>query len=170
MTHDATWYEDQIKQLVVRALTAESQARDLREQWLKANRTIAQLHTERHRLKAQDCDDRLLEEHRGANEDWRPLRLESRPMDRPNGIDVQATLDEWLDGNPEAQKYISQIYYVPDDAEIPRDVTHMNRLTSAEHPDLELRLGVVATAETAAIVNVILGLIERAAPDPKERE
>jgi hypothetical protein len=82
-------------------------------------------------------------------------------------IDVQTTLDDWLEDNPEAQEYVSKIYYVPDGAEIPRDVTHMNRLTSVAHPTLELRLGVVATAKTAAQANVILGLLERTAADPK---
>jgi hypothetical protein len=89
-------------------------------------------------------------------------------MDRlTNEIDVQGTLDTWLEGNPEAQKYVRKIYYVPEGAEIPPDVTHMNRLTSAHHLDLELRLGVVATAETTAIANVMLGLIGRSAGDPK---
>jgi hypothetical protein len=43
----------------------------------------------------------------------------------------------------------------------------MVRCTSVDEPDLELRLGVVATPNTTAIANVILGLIGRAAPDPK---
>jgi hypothetical protein len=94
---------------------------------------------------------------------------ESRdPMTKPDPIiDVQTTLDDWLASNPEAQKYVRKIYYVPDGAQIPRDVTHMNRLTSIDYPDLELRLGVVATLETAALANLILGMIERSAPDPK---
>jgi hypothetical protein len=83
-------------------------------------------------------------------------------------IDVQDTIDAWLAGDPEAQQYVKKIYYVPDGAEIPGDVTHMNRLTSLAHPDLELRLGVVATVKTAALSNVILGLIGRAAADPKQ--
>jgi hypothetical protein len=62
---------------------------------------------------------------------------------------------------------VKAIYYVPDGATIPREVTHMNRLTSVAHPDLALRLGVVATVETAALSNVILGLIGRTADDPK---
>ena len=41
----------------------------------------------------------------------------------------------------------------------------MNRLTSVDYPDLELRLGAVATIQTAAIANVILGMLERAAAD-----
>jgi hypothetical protein len=82
-------------------------------------------------------------------------------------IDVQTTLDEWLSDNPEAQPYVSKIYYLPDGVEIPRDVTHMNRLTSVDHPDLDLRLGVVATRKTAVLADIILGLIERAAGDPK---
>jgi len=82
-------------------------------------------------------------------------------------IDVQATLDKWLADTPEAEPYVSKIYYLPDGVEIPRTVTHMNRLTSVDHPDLDLRLGVVATPKTAAIATVILGLIERSAGDPK---
>ena len=84
-------------------------------------------------------------------------------------IDVQTTLDDWLASNPEAETYVTKIYYVPDGAEIPRDVTHMTRVTSISHPDLELRLGVVATPQTAAIANVLLGIIERTAPSPKDQ-
>jgi hypothetical protein len=82
-------------------------------------------------------------------------------------VDVQATLDDWLDNHPEAQQYVTKLYYVPEGAQIPRDVTHMNRLTSVWHPDLELRIGAVATLETAALANLILGVIERTASDPK---
>jgi hypothetical protein len=95
-------------------------------------------------------------------------------MDQPthdhDEIDVQATIDQWLDDNPEVDKYVTEIYYVPDGAEIPRDVTHMLRLTSVDHPDLELRLGAVATTATAALANVILELLERSAADPKTRD
>jgi len=86
-------------------------------------------------------------------------------------VDVQKTLDEWLANNPEAQKYVTKIYYLPDGAEIPRAVSHLNRLTSVDHPDLDLRLGVVATLATQAVANVILGILERAdarEPDPKD--
>lgn len=82
-------------------------------------------------------------------------------------IDVQNTLDAWLAENPEAQQYVRKLYYVPEGAEIPRDVTHMNRLTSVAYPMLELRLGVVATPNTEALSNLILGLIGRSAADPK---
>ena len=88
-----------------------------------------------------------------------------REQDR---IDVQSTLDEWLAATSAVQPYIAKLYYVPDGAEIPDDVTHMARLTSVGHPDLELRVGVVATAETSAIANVLLGLIARSAADPKD--
>jgi hypothetical protein len=91
-----------------------------------------------------------------------------KPMTRPTPdpiVDVQMTLDEWLENHPEAQKYVTKIYYLPDGAELPRDVTHLNRLTSIDHPDLDLRLGVVATAETAALADIILGIIDRAAND-----
>lgn len=82
-------------------------------------------------------------------------------------IDVQNTLDAWLADNPEAQQYVRKLYYVPEGAAIPRDVTHMNRLTSVAYPMLELRLGVVATPNTEAVSNLILGLIGRSAGDPK---
>lgn len=89
-------------------------------------------------------------------------------MDRlTQEIDVQGTLDEWLADNPEAQKYVMKVYYVPAGADIPRATTHMVRTTSVDAPDLELRLGVVATPNTTAIANVILGLIGRADADPK---
>lgn len=95
-------------------------------------------------------------------------------MDQPthdhDKIDVQATLDQWLDDNPDVEKYVKEIYYLPDGATIPRGVTHMLRLTSVERPDLDLRLGAVATASTAALADVILAAIERAAADPKVRE
>jgi hypothetical protein len=83
-------------------------------------------------------------------------------------IDVQQTLDNWLEDNPDAELYVRKIYYLPEGAEIPPEVTHMNRLTSVARPDLVLRLGVVATARTAALADVILSLIGRAAADPKQ--
>jgi len=90
-------------------------------------------------------------------------------MDRPtNEIDVQETLDKYLEENPVVQQYVMKIYYVPAGAEIPIAATHMVRLTAVDEPSLELRLGVVATPNTAAIANVILGLIGRSAPDPKD--
>jgi hypothetical protein len=82
-------------------------------------------------------------------------------------IDVQATLDKWVAENPIVEDYFTKLYYVPEGAAIPKDVTHMTRLTSIDHPDLELRLGVVATRKTAALANVILGILERTAADPK---
>jgi hypothetical protein len=85
----------------------------------------------------------------------------------PDPIDVQNTLDAWLADNPEAQQYVRKLYYVPAGADIPRDVTHMNRLTSVAYPMLELRLGVVATPNTEALSNLILGLIGRSADAPK---
>jgi hypothetical protein len=90
-------------------------------------------------------------------------------MDRPTEIDVQETLDKYLEENPVVQQYVMKIYYVPAGAEIPPAATHMVRLTAVDEPYLELRLGVVATPNTTAIANALLGLIGRAAPDPKEQ-
>jgi len=76
-------------------------------------------------------------------------------------VDVQDTIDAWLAGNAEAQKYLHKIFYLPEGAAIPGVVTQMVRVTSIAHPGLELRLGCVATAETALFVNVLMGLLER---------
>jgi hypothetical protein len=89
-------------------------------------------------------------------------------MDEKNEINVQNTLDKYLEENPVVQQYVMKIYYVPAGAEIPPATTHMVRLTSVDEPQLELRLGVVATPNTTAIANVILGLIGRSDDDPKE--
>jgi hypothetical protein len=83
-------------------------------------------------------------------------------------IEIQETLDKYLEENPVVEQYVMKIYYVPSGAEIPPAVTHMVRLTAVDEPTLELRLGVVATPNTTAIANVILGLIGRSAPDPKD--
>jgi hypothetical protein len=83
-------------------------------------------------------------------------------------LDVQDTLDAWLAGNAEAQKYLHKIWYVPEGDAVPPSVTQMVRVTSINHPDLELRLGCVATTETAVIVNVLMGILGRKPdPDPK---
>jgi hypothetical protein len=82
-------------------------------------------------------------------------------------IDVQTTLDTWLAEHTDVQQYVMKLYYVPDGAEIPLPVTHMVRCTAVDEPQLELRVGVVATPNTAAVANVILRMIEHAAGDPK---
>ena len=85
-------------------------------------------------------------------------------------VNVQDTLDAWLAGNAEAQKYLHKIWYVPEGDPVPPAVTQMVRVTSVAHPGLELRLGCVATTQTAVLVNVLMGLLERLAepdPDPK---
>jgi len=83
-------------------------------------------------------------------------------------IDVQETLDTYLKENPVVQQYVMKIYYVPAGADIPRAVTHMVRLTALDDRTLELRLGVVATPNTTAVVNRLLDLIDRESPDPKD--
>lgn len=88
-------------------------------------------------------------------------------MAEPTEIDVQTTLDTWLEEHPDVEKYVMKLYYVPDGAEIPVAVTHMVRLTAVDEPELELRVGVVATPNTAAVANFILRMIGHSAGDPK---
>lgn len=96
------------------------------------------------------------------------LRLENQTMaDNRNAADVQTTLDDWLDANPVAQKYVTKLYYLPDGAEIPADVTHVNRLAAKWNQELDLRIGVVATPETAAVADLILAKLNRGDERPK---
>lgn len=79
--------------------------------------------------------------------------------------EVQEKLDAWLAGDSATQQYVTKIYYLPDGAAMPGEVTHIVRLSSVRDEDLDMRLGVVATREAAAIADVMLGLLEH---DPRE--
>jgi hypothetical protein len=75
-------------------------------------------------------------------------------------IDVQEKLDAWLAGDSATNQYVTKIYYVADGEPMPADVTHVVRLSSVRDEDLDLRLGVVATVEAAALANMLLGLLD----------
>lgn len=78
----------------------------------------------------------------------------------PSGpINIQAELDKWLAANPEAQKYVSKIWYVSEGDPLPPDVTHQVRLNSVISAERALTLGVVCTPQTAVFVDMLLAMI-----------
>lgn len=79
-------------------------------------------------------------------------------------VDIQAELDKWLASNPEAQKYIEKLYYVPDGAEVPAGVTHLLELRSQTSPERALLVGIDATPEAAAFADAMLALVATQPP------
>jgi hypothetical protein len=78
----------------------------------------------------------------------------------PSGpIDIQAQLDKWLEGNPEAQKYVTKLWYVPEGQQAPTECTHKIRLNSVSAQERALSVGVVATKEFALFLDMVLSMI-----------
>jgi hypothetical protein len=86
----------------------------------------------------------------------------------PSRSEIQQKLDDWLASEPEAQKYVTKIWYLPDDMATPPLVSHLVRLSAQSDEDLDLRLGVQATVETAKMVNALLGLLDADASKRKK--
>jgi hypothetical protein len=74
-------------------------------------------------------------------------------------MDIQQRLDEWLASNPAAQKYVTQLYYVPEGEVPPADATHILRLTSMQSPERALRVAVVVKPGFAAFLDALLAMI-----------
>ena len=79
-------------------------------------------------------------------------------------VDIQTQLDEWLANNPDAQQYVSKLYYVPEGATPPAEVTHVLRLQSEASPERALTIGVVVVPRYAAMLDVLLALIATQPP------
>lgn len=73
-------------------------------------------------------------------------------------MDIQAELDKWLAANPEAQKYISKIYFVPSGTNVPADSTHAIQLYSTASPARTITLGLVLTPQAKVFVDMILSM------------
>jgi hypothetical protein len=50
-------------------------------------------------------------------------------------MDIQQRLDDWLDDNPEFQKYVERLFYVPPGGTAPEGTTHTLALGSVRSPD-----------------------------------
>lgn len=74
-------------------------------------------------------------------------------------IDIQQKLDDWLASNPQAQKYVSKLYYVEDGALPPEDVTHTVELQSMTSDDRTLTVGAVVKPEFAVFLDAILAMV-----------
>lgn len=74
-------------------------------------------------------------------------------------MDIQAKLDEWLASNPEAQKYVSKLYHVPDNQPVPTDATHVLRFGSAQASERALRIAAVCVPEFAVFLDMLLAMI-----------
>lgn len=73
-------------------------------------------------------------------------------------MDIQAQLDKLLADNPDLQKYVTKLWYIPDGDTAPADVTHTLRLGSQSSIERHLTIGLVATPQFAVILETLLAL------------
>jgi hypothetical protein len=74
-------------------------------------------------------------------------------------VDVQKKLDEWLADNPDAQKYVTKLWYIPGGTTPPADVTHTVRLQSVASNERHLMVGLVVKPQYAALIDVMLAML-----------
>ena len=74
-------------------------------------------------------------------------------------MDIQQRLDDWLASNPEAQKYVDKLYYVPEGEAAPDDATHRLRLTSMHSAERGLTIALVVKPQFAVFLDALLAMI-----------
>jgi len=74
-------------------------------------------------------------------------------------MDIQAKLDEWLEGNAAIQKYVTKLWYIPEGEDAPSDVTHKLRLSSDTSAERALTVGLVVKPEFATVLDGLLAMI-----------
>jgi len=74
-------------------------------------------------------------------------------------VDIQAQLDAWLAESPDAQKYVTKLWYVPGGTLPPADVTHTIRLASIMSAERHLTIGLVVKPQYAALLDVLLAMV-----------
>jgi hypothetical protein len=74
-------------------------------------------------------------------------------------VNIQDALDNWLAENPDAQKYVSKLYYVAEGTEVPADATHKVRLSSMLSEERQLTIAAVVLPQFAAFLDMILAMI-----------
>jgi hypothetical protein len=79
-------------------------------------------------------------------------------------IDIQQLLDSFLESNPEAQQYISKLWYLPADQPPPPDVTDTLRLQSQTAADRAMTIGLVLYPQYALMLDALLALIATQPP------
>jgi hypothetical protein len=81
-------------------------------------------------------------------------------------MDIQKFLDEKLAENPEAQKYVEKLWYIPHGEAPPPEVTHTIRLSSVQSPvQREITVGLVVKPPYAAALDALLAT---AATQPRQ--
>ena len=74
-------------------------------------------------------------------------------------MDIQQRLDDWLASNPEAQKCVTKLYYVPEGEAPPADATHTLRLGSVQSAERHLTIALVVKPEFAVFLDALLAMI-----------
>jgi hypothetical protein len=83
----------------------------------------------------------------------------ARPEPEPPGpSNIQNYLDDWLAGNPDAQEYLSKLYYVPEGYLAPADASHQVRLHATATPTDHLTVAAVTTLKGAAFCDMLLSM------------
>lgn len=86
-------------------------------------------------------------------------------MELPEGpIDIQAQLDKLLADNPELQKYVTKLWYVPEGQPMPPDCTHKLRLNAASSQERAISVGVVGTPQFTVILDMLLSMVATQPP------
>ena len=79
-------------------------------------------------------------------------------------IDIQAELDRLLAENPDAQQYVTKLWYLPAGTAPSADVTHVVAVASATSAERQLRIGCVVVPKYAALVDALLAMIATQPP------
>lgn len=79
-------------------------------------------------------------------------------------IDIQQRLDDWLEEEPEAQKYLDKIYYVPFGMPVPYDATHTLQLQSVASDERSLTVALVVKPQFAVFLDMLLSMLATQPP------
>lgn len=79
-------------------------------------------------------------------------------------MDIQKKLDEWLASNPEAQKYVNKLWFVPDGGEVPEDATHTFRVQSVQSEERKLVIAADVVPEYAVFLDMLLSMVATQPP------
>jgi hypothetical protein len=79
-------------------------------------------------------------------------------------IDVQQKLDDWLESNPAAQKYVTKLWYIPGGNPPPPEVSHTLVLRSVTSAERALTVGLVVKPEFAGVLDAILAMLATQPP------
>lgn len=78
----------------------------------------------------------------------------------PTGpVDIQARLDQWLDENTAAQKYVEKLWYIPEGEAPPPEVTHVIKLSSVASAERQLKIGLVVKPGFAQMLDALLAML-----------